>query len=188
MSENLRRYTRAIYALDSVAARVPPGAWDNQSCCEDWTARQAAGHAAWLIKNVGNLAADEGPTEEQPEAEVLGDDPAAGMHEIIATTLEQLDRPGSIDRITQTPFGEMSIDDFMGFVWVDPLTHAWDVADAAGIDHGIAPDLAATALEGLRPIADNLRQPGLFDNAVEPTSDDPVSQLVAFTGRTPVNG
>lgn len=188
MSENLRRYTRAIYALDAVAARVPEGAWDNQSCCEGWTARQAAGHAAWAIRNVGNMAAGEGPTAEQPEAEVLGADPTAGMRNVVNTTLAQLDRPDSLARVVQTPFGEMSIDAFMGLVWIDPLTHAWDVADAAGIDHGIDEQLASQALEGMRPLGDGLRRPGLFDAAVDARADDPVSQFIAFTGRTPVNG
>ena len=37
MSENFRTYSKALFMLDAVAARVPDGAWDNPSCCEGWT-------------------------------------------------------------------------------------------------------------------------------------------------------
>lgn len=187
MSENLRKYTQALFTLDAVAARVPADAWDNQSCCENWTAREAAGHAAWLVRHLGRLAAGEQPAAEQPEAEVLGDDPAAGMRDIVTTTLAQLDQPDSLARIAQTPFGEMPIEDFMGVVWVDPLTHAFDVADAAGIAHGIDQPTAEAALAQLQPLADGLRSPGLFGDAVETDADDAVARFIAFTGRTPVN-
>ena len=63
MSANSRQYTRALYLLDAVARRVPADAWDNPSCCEGWTAREVAGHASWVIRNVGaatgNMAAPE---------------------------------------------------------------------------------------------------------------------------------
>ena len=186
MSENLRKYTKGLYLLDAVTARVPADAWDNPSCCEGWTAREAAGHAAWLIKNVGSLAAGQGSIAEQAEAEVLGSDPAAGMREIVSTTLSQLDQQGALATVAQTPFGEMPIDNFIGIVWVDPLTHAWDVADATGVAHGIDAASAADAHAQLQPVLDGLRGPGLFAEAVEASSDDTVDQLMAFLGRTSV--
>ncbi len=186
MSENLRKYTKAAFMLDAVAARVPADAWDNPSCCDGWTAREAAGHSAWLIKNVGSLAAGEGSIAEQAEAEVLGSDPAAGMRSIVTTTLAQLDHQDALARVAQTPFGEMPIDSFIGIVWVDPMTHAWDVADATGIAHGIDEASATAALAQLQPIADGLRGPGLFGDAAEPAGDSAVDQFIAFVGRTSV--
>lgn len=188
MSESLRKYIKGVYALDAVAQRVPADQWDNPSCCEGWTAREAAGHAGWLIRNVGNLAAGAGPTAEQPEAEVLGDDPARGLRDIIATTMEQLDHPGTLQTVAATPFGEMPLDNFLGIVWVDPLIHAWDVADAAGIAHGIDAASAQAAHEQLAPVLDNLRGPGMFGDAQSAAAEDPVAALIAFTGRSSVNG
>lgn len=186
MSENLRKYINGIYTLNAVAQRVPADAWDNTSCCEGWTAREAAGHAAWLVRNVGNLAVEAGPTAEVAEAEVLGQDPAAGMRDIISTTMAQLDTPGSLQRVAVTPFGEMPIDQFIGIVWVDPLVHSWDVADAAGIDHGIDQASATDAFNQLSPLLDNLRGPGLFAEATDAAGNDPVSTLIALTGRSSV--
>jgi len=187
MSENLRNYTKGVYLLDAVAQRVPADAWDNPSCCDGWTAREAAGHAAWLIRNIGSVASGNGPISEQAEAEVLGDDPPAGLRSIIAGTLEALDQQGSLQAIAQTPFGEMPVDAFIGIVWVDPVTHAWDVADATGVDHGIDEATAEQALAQLQPVADGLRGPGLFSDAVDASGADAVSRFIAFTGRQSVN-
>ena len=187
MSENLRKYTRGVYALDAVIQRVPDDQWDNPSCCEGWTARETAGHAAWLIRNVGNLAAGTGPTAEQPEAEVLGDNPAQAFREIAATTMAALDQDGVLQKVAATPFGEMPLDNFMGIVWVDPTIHAWDVADATGIAHGIDQASAQQAFDQLAPVLDNLRGPGMFADAVEAAGDDAVARLIAFTGRSSVH-
>jgi len=186
MSENLRKYTKAVYMLDAVAARVPADAWENPSCCEGWSARQTAGHAAWLIKNIGSMASGNGTIAEQAEAEVLGADPAAGLREIIAGTLAQLDQEGSLSRVIASPFGEMPVDNFIGIVWVDPLMHAWDVADATGIAHGIDDASAQAAKAQLEPVAAGMRAPGLFADVAEASGDDPVSKMAAFLGRTSV--
>ena len=186
MSENLRKYTQAVYMLDAVAARVPDGAWDNQSCCEGWSARQVAGHAAWLIKNVGSLAAGQGSIAEQAEAEVLGPNPSAGFREIARTTFAQLDQPGALPRVAATPFGEMPIDNLIGIVWVDALTHAWDVADATGIAHGINEASAQAAFDQMEPMLDRLRGPGMFADAQSPSGDDAVSRFIALSGRSSV--
>lgn len=186
MSENLQKYTKAVYMLDAVAQRVPDGAWDNPSCCEGWSAREAAGHAAWGMKNLASLVNGGGSIAEQAEAEVLGDDPAAAMRAAVGEVLAALDNKNVLSTVTKTPFGEMSIDDFLGIIWMDPMTHTWDVADAAGIAHGIDEATATAALTQLEPAADALRGPGMFGDAVEANGDDAVSTFVAFVGRTSV--
>lgn len=93
---------------------------------------------------------------------------------------------GALATVAATPFGEMPIDNFIGIVWIDPLAHAWDVADAAGIDHGIDSDSTAAAMAVLQPLADGLRGPGLFNEQVDTSGNDAVSAYIAFTGRKPV--
>ncbi len=154
MSENLRTYTKALYTLDAVARRVPAEAWDAPSCCEGWTAREVAGHAAWVVANVGAAAGANPAPAPQAEADVAGDDPAAIIAAAVQTTLAGLDQQGILQRVVPTPFGEMAIDDFIGALWVDPLTHAFDIADATGIDHGIdaaTADAAHASLGRSRP-------------------------------------
>ena len=186
MSENLRRYTRALYTLDAVARRVPDDAWDEPSCCEGWTAREVAGHATWVIRNVGALTGANPAPEPMAESAVAGDDPAGTIAEAVQATLAGLDQQGILQRVEATPFGEMAVDDFIGVLWVDPLTHAWDLADAVGIDHGIDAATARAAHASLQAIDAAIRGRGRFADAIEIDTDDPVAQFVAFAGRTPV--
>ena len=47
---------------------------------------------------------------------------------------------------------------------------------------------ATAALHQLSPVLDNLRAPGLFDEAQQAAAGDAVSQLIGLTGRTSVQG
>lgn len=186
MSENLRTFTKALYALDAVAQRVPEGAWDASSCCDGWTAREVAGHASWVIQNIGATAGSGEPPAQMAEADVAGADPAATVRASVEGTLAALDQQGVLQAVRETPFGEMPIDAFIGTIWVDPLTHAWDIADATGIDHGIDADTAAAAQQALMPISDILRGSGRFADEQQPAGDDAISRYIAFAGRRSV--
>ncbi len=185
MSENSRQYIKALHTLDAVAQNVPADAWDNASCCEGWTAREVAGHASWVIRNVGASTGNMEAPEAKPEAEVAGDDPAATIAAAVAATSAALDQQGALQVVAQTPFGEMPVDSFIGAIWVDPLTHAWDIADATGLSAGISDETAAAAQAALAPIADALRAPGRFNDALD-SDGSALDQFIAFTGRTSV--
>ena len=187
MSERLRKYIEAAYVLDAVVQRVPDDAWGNPSCCTGWSARQVAGHAAWYVKSIGSLAAGAGPITAEDEAEVLGDDPAWTMRSIVRATFARLDQPGALARIVPTPAGEMPLDLWIGALWVDPLIHAWDLADATGIAHGIDSESATDAHTAMEPWIEVLRASGGYGDGVAAKGTDPVAKFIAFTGRTPVS-
>ena len=52
MSENLRRYTTIMFGFEHVLRLVPDSAWSNRSPCEEWNARQVAGHAMSVVNNI----------------------------------------------------------------------------------------------------------------------------------------
>ena len=56
MSGNLQSFTQAAYTLRNVAVRMPADAWDNDSCCDGWNAREVAGHASWVLRNIAASA------------------------------------------------------------------------------------------------------------------------------------
>lgn len=183
MSENLRRYQSAIYALDAVIRRVPDDAWDAPSPCEDWTAREVVGHVLW---GINSLAAGE-PQPQQPEAEIAGDDVVATWTAAIDRLFAALDTKGALQRTTQTPFGELPVDATLGFFFGDPVMHTWDLAQAAGIEHGIRDDLAEATIAALGQAGDALRGPGRLGPLVQPPADaDAAGRMAAFGGRTPM--
>jgi hypothetical protein len=81
----------------------------------------------------------------------------------------------------------MPLDLWIGAVRVDPLIHAWGVADATGIPHGIDAESATDAHAAMEPWIEVLRASGGYGDGVTPTSTDPVAEFIAFTGRTPVS-
>ena len=184
MSKNLRIYTKSLYLLDAVVQRVPSHAWDNPSSCEGWSARQVAGHAAWLIKNLGSIAAGEGFIEGQAEELVLGHQPATGMRSIVDTTLEQLDQATSLAIQLPTPWGEQTVDQFIGEVWLDAVVHSWDLADATGVAHGIDDATAHAALAQVQAMSAEHREPWEFGAAANADGKTALDQLIAITGRT----
>lgn len=185
MSDNLRTYTKSLFILDAVAQRVPVRAWDDPTACEGWSARQVAGHAAWLIKNLGSIASGSGSIDGQAEELVLGNSPAEGMRQIVDRTLEQLDEVDGLARSLPTPWGTQTVDEFIGEVWLDPVIHAWDLADATGVAHGIDELTAEAALQQVEAMSPGHRESWEFD-AARPSSDGAaIRRLIALTGRAP---
>lgn len=183
MSQNLRNYTKAIYALDAVVKRMPQAAWDNQSPCDDWSAREVLGHTIWGMNRLASVAQG-GPTPaEQAEAEVAGAQPWATWAEASNNILASLDQRNSLQREFEGPFGQMSVEGALGIFFADPLAHAWDVAQAGGIEAALPEDIAAIAAGNLAAAGDGVRVPGMFGPAQQAASESAVDQFIALTGR-----
>lgn len=186
MSENLRTYTKALYALDGVVRRVKDDDWDNQSPNEDWSAKETLGHVIWGVRRMANAMRDLDAPAEQPEAEVAGADPAAAWNAALDDVMEALDQRGVLTKVVTTPFGEMSVDDAIGFLFADPLTHAWDIAKAAGVDAALPDDLSRKATALLSAAGEAIRGPGMMSEPIEVSeAASSADKFVAITGRKP---
>ena len=184
MSANLRRFTRAVYAMDAVANRVDPSNWQADSPCDEWCAQEVLGHALTVVDMVASLAVGEEAQWQEP-LDAVGDDPIAAWAAARDRVLEHLDRPDVLHAIRPSPFGEMPVDDFLGAIWVDTLTHSWDLATATGQPHAISADLAIEAEASLAALGDGIRGKGRFGPIVEGDFDDPVDSWIAIAGRDP---
>ena len=176
-SYNAARYA---YATSLFAAASAVSTADEQTCCEDWCVADAVEHATLVMNMVDNI---DGETTNDS----TGIDPLTLAQKHAEWSISRWDQQ-SLAKPIQTPFGEMTVDDFLGIIWVDTLTHTWDITDASGLDHGIPQVMAEEAhnLMTLREVA--MRGPGRFNPAVETNSDDAVDRFIAFTGRTSVRG
>lgn len=185
MSENLRNYTRALFAMDAIVNRMPQAAWDNQSPCADWTARQVLGHSVWGINNLASIAAGAAPPAEQAEADVAGPRPWETWATARSNILRTLDSRGALQREFESPFGPTTVDGALGLFFADPLVHTWDIAQAGKIEAAIPEDLASGVVANLAAAGDAVRGPGFFGPARQ--VDDGASvidQFVAITGRS----
>lgn len=183
---HLRRYTRAIYTVDAVVSRMPNDAWDHQSPCDAWTAREVLGHLIQGMQHLTSAAHGAQAPSPRSEAESATDQPVSTWAANREALLEALDRPGALDRHITSPFGRQPIDDFLPIHTIDSLLHAWDIARAGGIDAYLPADLASAGVALITSAGEVARHPGILGPAIDiPPSTDPVGRLVAMSGRTP---
>jgi uncharacterized protein (TIGR03086 family) len=185
MSENLRRFTRAVYNMDAVVQRVPADAWDNASPCEGWTARDVVSHQVGVLDGAANIAAGTGNLA-LPQMPEDRSDPVGLWNQSRDNVLTALDHKGALQLEGKYWFGPMTVDAFISVVQWDPLAHAWDLAVAAGIQHVPDQQLAEQSLAVITPMADMLRKWQVIGAPVEvPDDADPMSRLLGLIGRDP---
>lgn len=191
MSEKLRLYTTILFGFEHVLRSVPADAWENQSPCEEWTARHVAGHAMGVVNNVaarggvGVLVDAFGDV-----ASIAGADPVESFRQIRDRYLTATDRRGALRTPVKSRLGEMTLDDYLGLMAADTLVHTWDIARAAGLDDTLDPGAVRLVYAGyLAWDQETMRQPDLYGAALEIGGpDSSVSEqdrLIAFTGRDP---
>ena len=100
MSQNLENFRTALDVYRSVADRMPADAWNSQSCCSEWTAREAAGHASWVLQSVTAEAAGTESPARATETEVAGDHPAATMRSSAGAAQAAVEAAGIDSRVT----------------------------------------------------------------------------------------
>ena len=183
MSDSSRNYLKALYGFDAAVRRAAADSWTNASPCPEWTAADIVGHNIGMNDMIAGFTRGEGsagPAGGAPS------DPLAAWTESFEGLQAALDTKGALQTVTQTPWGELPVDAFLGFAWVDPLIHTWDLSRATGQDPTMDDAQVARGLKQLVRAGDALVGPGRFDAPVD--ADDSMStleQFIAASGRDP---
>ena len=179
MSDVLDRYRQLADDYQSRLESVSAAAWDNQSPCDEWKARDVASHVNGIARTfLARLDDSEPPADESTD--IVGTWRAAR-----ADVEAALADPERASKVVQSPFGPMPYEMFVGRIQsVDMLVHTWDLSRAAGLDDTINADAAGHALAGLTPFDGMIRGPGMFKEKITPPADaDIQTQLLCFLGR-----
>jgi len=179
MSEATDRVIWMIEGFDARVQATPADAWDNQSPCEDWKARNVVEHVSNnLLRVAGALGAGDlppvGADEEPPAAWARARDAVLGQLPTADMSVE-----------VSGPFGPMPAEQLIGrIISTDVLVHTWDLAKAVGGDEALPTDAVEGAYSGLKPLDAMIRQPGVFGPKVEPPEGaDVQTEFLAFLGR-----
>jgi uncharacterized protein (TIGR03086 family) len=180
MSDVLDRYRMLADDFEARVLAVPEAAWDNQSPCSEWKARDVVAHVTNNARRISALA-----NGLEPPEPVVDADPVAAWAQTRAMMESVLADPDTAGSTVPGPMGPMPVETLVGrFLCTDILVHTWDLARAAGLDETINADAAAEAHRGLQPMDAMIRQPGVFGPKVAcPEVADAQTRLLTFLGR-----
>ncbi len=182
MSENSRRFLKALFGFDAAMQRAGDN-WSNQSPCEEWTASDVVAHNIAMNTMIAGFTRGIGANGVE---ETGITDPATEWAASFSAVQEALDADGALQSVTMTPWGELPVEKFLGFVWVDPLIHTWDLSMATGQAPVLNQALVADGYKRLERAGESLVGPGRFKAAVAADGDmSMLDKFVAISGRDP---
>lgn len=186
MSENSENYRRAIDGLSAVMDQVPSGGWTAQTPCAEWTATQLVGHLIGGTGMITSVESGKAPDFSDLEA-AAGKDPAASYAKNRDAALALL-TSDNLAKTVQGPMGPMPLDQMIGmFLMPDVLIHTWDLAQAAGIETRLDPQLSEQVYNQLLPMDAMIRMPNVFGPKIDPPAGaDAETRLIYFVGRKPL--
>jgi uncharacterized protein (TIGR03086 family) len=148
--------------------------WSAPSPCEGWTVRDVAAHLVDVMCTFA-AAVDGGP------AAYEGDDLVTAYREAAARCLAVFETPSVLAAEHPFAFGPTPGSVIAHISVSESLVHGWDVARGADVPYSPPPevvDAVLTASEDASP------PEGAFAPPVPPSSDDPMTVLLARLGRT----
>lgn len=184
MNRKLANFTEAVETFDAVCRKVPSHAWDNDSPCEGWTARDVVAHQCAVLDALAKIAR----TGEwaRPAKPAPPDDPLLRWERTRQALLASLLQPGVMERQDKYWFGRMDMATFVSYVQWDPLTHAWDLGIATGVAVDLPAKLCEISYELIGGRADWFRKTGRIGQAVPVAGDASiVERYLAMVGRDP---
>ncbi len=184
MNKKLEDFIAAVYTFDAVCRKVPADAWDNDSPCEGWTARDVLAHQCGVLDALAHIARTGEWT--RPIMPDPPDEPLARWEQTKEALLEALCQPGVLEREDKYWFGRMDMASFVSYVQWDPLTHAWDIGTATGVEPNLSPELCRISYELVSGMAEMARKTGRIGPPV-PVPDDAsiVDRYLGLVGRRP---
>jgi uncharacterized protein (TIGR03086 family) len=178
MSDLVDRYQKLARDFGARVDAVPAEKWSAQSPCTEWTARDVVAHVIGVQQHAingadgaGELSADE--------------DPKTAYNRTLQSVMGRLNDPEALQRTVNGPFGPMTMEQLVGRILsTDILVHTWDLARAAGLDEQLDADAVGHAYEGVKPLDEAIRQPGVFGPKVTPPAGaDQQTEFLCFLGR-----
>lgn len=183
MSESLRTFTRGVYAFDAVVQRMPSERWNEPTPCSEWNAKQLVEHQCAVLNGVATIAQTGQMARPTPSPD--NDDPVATWNECRDRLLAALDHPGVLAQRGPFWFGAETVDDLCAAVNWDPVTHAWDLAQAGGIHHGLSDGLLAATFADVEPRIGMLAESGRTAPALEvPMNSNMLDRYLGLVGRS----
>jgi uncharacterized protein (TIGR03086 family) len=150
--------------------------------CPEWKAVDVVGHLVQGLGMASSLATTGAVGSFAPTRDAAGADPKASFA-AARSAAEATFTPENLDKVVQSPFGEMPVDQFLGVITLDVITHTWDLGRAIGHEVALEPDLVHDCFENVKPRRDPPAAEPLRTEGRPAAGADEQAQLMAFLGR-----
>ena len=186
MSDNLRNYTKAVFAFDHVIKSAKANVYTRRAPCAGWTGKDVYEHAMGNLAMIKAYAKTGRGPKSTPK---LGKDPLGAWIKLRDDVLAALDQPAVLDSNATQPFGpdfgDMPVDQLVGFMAAELAVHVWDMARTAKVDERLEPALVKFTYATWKSLPESvLRMPGMMGPAIKPAaSSDAETTMLNFLGR-----
>jgi uncharacterized protein (TIGR03086 family) len=179
MTDVSERFRKVAGEFTARVNAVPADAWDRQSPCPEWKARDVVMH---VVQAAGMFL---GRADVELPAAAHGDDPVAAWEAARDAVQAALDNPAIASREYESPMGTTTLEQTIGKFGIgDVLVHTWDLARATGLDEHLDHDEVNRLMAVMEPNDEMMRKGTAFGPKVEVSGDaDDQTKLLAFTGR-----
>jgi len=127
---------RVVDETTRVVDNVKEDQLGNATPCTEWTVRDIVNHITGGATMFA-ISAEQGSVPDEMLGQLmggdnLGNDPQAAWATAATRAMSAFQQPGALDKIVKLPFGEMPGGVALNIAVFDVLTHAVDIARAAG--------------------------------------------------------
>lgn len=181
-------YEAAVKAMQPIVGAVRPNQLTASTPCTEWSVQALLNHNIKVAQWVQGLITA-GPAKVNP-MEVSGALPregaAAAFSSGTAAVLAALKPRGVLEKVIDTPFGQMPVGQFILFPMLDIVIHKWDLAKATNQNVSLDAGLSQVCYNVLQMGVEQGRKGGVFGPEVKvPISASIQNKLLALSGRKP---
>ena len=186
VSDNLRNYTKAVFAFDHILKSAKDSVYTRRAPCPGWTGKDVYEHALGSLAMIKSFAQTGKGPKSTPK---LGKDPLGAWIKLRDDALGALDHPGVLQSTAAEPFGpdfgDMQVDQLVGFMAAELTVHVWDMARTAKVDERLEPALVKFTHATWKSLGEPvLRMPGMMGPAIKPAAGaDAQTKMLNFFGR-----
>jgi len=176
----------AIGAFDHLVRRVQDDQWDLPTPDDEWSVHDLVNHLVseqlWAPELLaGRTVADVGTVF---DGDVLGDDPVDAWIDASTQSREAFLAPGALDRAVHLSYGDAPATEYAHQMTFDLTVHAWDLAQALGVDPDLGPELVSFVLGYAQRRKGMFAASRLFAGPLPVPDDAPdLTRLLALAGR-----
>ncbi len=187
MPNPIELYEGARDYMIPILRGVSSGQLTGSTPCTEWNVQQLINHNILVTEYVHSILTGGPPVN---PGEVSGPLPAEGAEEAFVSgtskVLEVIKSAGMLEKVVNSPFGEMPAGNFLMMPFGDILIHKWDLAKATNQDVSMDSPMADVCFQVFASVAEGARQGGVFGPEVTvPIDANSRDKLLGLTGRAP---